>query len=107
MEKIRWTDRVKNKEVLQVVNEDLNALQAMQRDRPDWIGHISRRNWLLKKIVERKVEGRMEVTGRHGRRRKKLLDDIQETRSWKLEQVTLDCNQWRTRFGKGCGTVVR
>jgi len=37
-----------------------------------------RRNCLIKHIIEGKVEGRVKVTGRLGRRRKELLDDLKE-----------------------------
>jgi hypothetical protein len=41
-----------------------------------WIGHILRRNCLLKQVIEGKIKGKMEVARRWGRRRKKLLDDL-------------------------------
>jgi hypothetical protein len=44
----------------------------------NWICHILRRNCLLKHIIEGKIEGRTEVMGRRGIRRKKLLDDLTE-----------------------------
>jgi hypothetical protein len=48
------------------------------------------------------------VTGRRGRRRKKLLDDLMEKRGyWKLKEEALDRTPWRTRFGRGYGPVVR
>ena len=34
-----------------------------------------RRNCLLKHVIEGKIEGRIDVTGRRGKRRKELLDD--------------------------------
>jgi len=37
-----------------------------------------RSNCLLKHLVEEKINGRVEVAGRRGRRSKKLLDDIKE-----------------------------
>ena len=37
-------------------------------------------NCLLKHVIGRKIEGRIEVTGRRERRRKKLLDDLKEKR---------------------------
>jgi hypothetical protein len=40
------------------------------------IGHILRRNCLLKHVIEGKIEGRTEMTGRRERRRKQLLDDV-------------------------------
>jgi hypothetical protein len=48
------------------------------------------------------------VKGRRGKRRKQLLDDLKERRGyWKLEEEALDRTVWRTRFGRGCGPVVR
>ena len=44
----------------------------------NWIGHILRRNCLLKQVIEGKRKGRIEVTGRRARGRKKLLDDLKE-----------------------------
>jgi hypothetical protein len=37
-----------------------------------------RRNCLLKHVIEGKLEGRIEMTGRRGRRRKQLLNDLKE-----------------------------
>jgi hypothetical protein len=36
------------------------------------------RNCFLKQVIEGKVERRIAVTGRRGRRRKQLLDDLKE-----------------------------
>jgi hypothetical protein len=67
-----------------------------------------RRNCLLKHVIEGKLEGRIEMTGRRGRRRKQLLDDLKEMRRyWKLKEEKLDLTLWRTRFGRGYGHVVR
>jgi hypothetical protein len=50
----------------------------------------------------------MEVMGRQGRRRKRLLDDLKETRGyWKFKEEALDRALWRTRFGRGSVPVVR
>ena len=49
-----------------------------------------RRNCLVKHIIEGKRK-RFEVTGRRGKRRKRLLDDLKETREyWNLEEGALD-----------------
>jgi len=37
-----------------------------------------RRNCLLEEVIEGKMEGRIEVARRGGRRRKQLLDDLKE-----------------------------
>jgi hypothetical protein len=48
------------------------------------------------------------MTGRRGRRRGQLLDDLKEKkRNLKLKEEALDRTLWRTRFGRGYGPVVR
>ena len=85
MEKISWTDHVRNEEVLLRVNEQRNILQEIRKRKANWIGHILRRNCLLKQVIEGKIKGEMEVTRRRGRRRKKLLDDLKDRRGYSFE----------------------
>jgi hypothetical protein len=48
------------------------------------------------------------VTGRRGRRRRKLLDDLKERRGYSdLKEEALDRSRWTARFGRGFGPVVR
>ena len=48
------------------------------------------------------------MTGRRGRRRRKLLDDLKEMRGYShLKEEALDRTMWRARFGRGFGPVVR
>jgi hypothetical protein len=48
------------------------------------------------------------VTGRQGRRRTKLLDDLKESRGYShLKEEALDHTMWTARFGRGFGPVVR
>jgi hypothetical protein len=83
-------------------------LNTIERRRADRIGHILRRNCLLKHVIEGKLGGRIEMTGRRGRRRKQLLDDLKEERRyWKLQEEALDRTVCRTRIGRGYGPVVR
>jgi hypothetical protein len=94
MEKISWTDRVRNEEVLHRVKEESNILHTIKRSKANWIGHILRRNCLLKHGIEGKLEGRIEMMGRRGRRRKQLLDNLKEKRRyWKLKEEALDRTQ--------------
>jgi hypothetical protein len=76
VEKISWTDRVRNEEVLQRVKEEMNILQTIKIRKANWVGYILRRNCLLKHVIEGNIEGSIEVTGTRGRRRKQLLDDL-------------------------------
>ena len=108
MEKISWTDHVRNEEVLLRVNEQRNILHEIRKRKANWIGHILRRNRFLKQVIERKIKGEMEVTRRRGRKRKKLLDDLKDRRGYSyLKEETLDLTRWRNRFGGGFGPFVR
>jgi len=50
----------------------------------------------------------IEVTGRRGRRRRKLLDDLKERRGYShLKEEALDPTMWKVRFGRGFGPVVK
>jgi hypothetical protein len=50
----------------------------------------------------------INTTGRRGRRRKKLLDDLKEKRGyWKLKQEALDRFLWRTCSGSCYGPVLQ
>ena len=107
MEKISWTDHVRNEEVLLRVNEHRNILHEIRKRKAHWIGHILRRNCLLQQVIEGKINGQIEVTRRRGRRRKKLLDDLKDRRGYcQLKEEALDRTTWRNRFGRGFGSVV-
>jgi hypothetical protein len=63
---------------------------------------------VLRRVIEGKIQGGIEVTGRQGRRRTKLLDDVKERRGYShLNEKALDRTMWRARFGRGFGPVVR
>ena len=67
-----------------------------------------RRNCLLQRVIEGKIQGGIEVTGRQGRRRRKLLDDLNERKGYShLKKEALDRTVWTARFGRGFGPVVR
>ena len=57
MEKISWTDHVRNEEALLRVNEQRNILHEVRKRKASWIGHILRRNCLLKQVIEGKIKG--------------------------------------------------
>jgi hypothetical protein len=74
----------------------------------NWIGHILRPNRFLKHVTAGKIEGKIKVKGRPGRRRRKLFDDLKEKRGYrKLKEAVLDRSLWRTCFGRGYGPFVR
>jgi hypothetical protein len=91
MEKISWTDHVRNEEVLLRVKEQRNILHEIRKLKTNWIGHILRRNCLLQRVIEGKIKGGIEVTLRRGRKRRKLLDDFKERRGYShLKEEALD-----------------
>jgi hypothetical protein len=66
------------------------------------------RNCLLKQVIEGKIKGEIEVKRRRGRRRKKLLDELKDTREYShLKEEALDRTMWRNCVGRRVGTVVR
>jgi hypothetical protein len=93
---------VRNEEVLLRVKEQRNIIHEITKRKANWIGHIYRRNCLLQQVIEGKIKGGIEVTGRQGRRRRKVLDELKDRRGYShLKEETLDCTtrMWRVRFG--------
>jgi len=73
------------------MKEKRNILQTIKSRKAYWTGHILRTNCLLKYVVKGKIEGRLEVMGRRGRRSKQLLDALREKRGYgELEEEALD-----------------
>jgi len=105
---ISWTDHVRNEDVLLTVKAQRNILHEVRKRKANWIGHILRRNSLLQRVIEGKVQGGIEVTGRQGRRRRKLLDYLKERRGYShLKEEALDRTMWKARFGRGFRPVLR
>jgi len=63
MEKISWTDHVRNGVLLRV-KERRNILHEISKRKANWIGHILRRSCLLQQVIEGKIKEGIEVTGR-------------------------------------------
>jgi hypothetical protein len=62
--------------VLRRVKKEKKIIHVIKRMIVNWIYHILLGNCLLKQPVDEKVEGRIEVMVRRGRRSKQLLDDL-------------------------------
>ena len=100
---INWTNHVRNEKVLLRVNEQRNILHEIRKWKANWIW-----SYLLKQVIEEKIKGEIEVTRWRGRRRKKLLDDLNERRGYShLKEEALDRTMWRNRFGRCVGPVIR
>jgi hypothetical protein len=90
---------VRNEEVLLRVKEQRNILHETNKRKVNLTGHILRRNCLLQQVIEGKIKGGIEVTGRRGRRRRKLLDDLQERGGYSHRKgEALGSAMWRAGF---------
>jgi hypothetical protein len=78
-------------ETLHAVMEDRKVLGRVNRWKGNRTGHTWRRNWLLKHVIDEKIEGGVEGTERRRRRGKQLLDGFMDkTVYWNLQENALD-----------------
>ena len=69
-----------------ILKEERDVLHTVNRRTVTSIGHVLRRNCLLKHVVAGNIEGRLEVMRRRGRRREQLLDDLKKRKGyWNLK----------------------
>jgi hypothetical protein len=82
---------VRNEEALHGVKGQRNILKAIRRRKANRIGHILLRSCLFKHVIEGKIEEMMELVGNRRRRRKQLLDNLEEKTGYrKLKAEALD-----------------
>ena len=85
MEKIKWSEKVTNEQVLDRIGEKRTILNNIIRRKANFIGHILRRNCLLHDAIERQMTEVKGVRRRRRRRRIQLLDDLRKRRRyWEL-----------------------
>jgi hypothetical protein len=77
--KISWADRVRNEVVLRGRKE---CRAYNEKEKVTWIGHILRRNYFLKHLIEEKLKGKEEDMERRVRRHRQLFDDLKENRGY-------------------------
>jgi hypothetical protein len=73
---------VRNDEVLQRIKEERNILHTIKRRGTNLIGHVLRKNFLLKYNFEGKIEVRIEVTGGRGRSHLQLQGYLKKARGF-------------------------
>ena len=62
----------------------------------------------MKHVTVRKIEGRIQLTVRRGKRRKQLPDDLKARRGyWKMKLEALDLTEWRIRFRRCNGPIEK
>ena len=72
MQKVRWSERRTNEEVLEMVDEKRSLMDRIIRSKKKWIEHIVQGDGLLKEMIE----GRMDGKRPRGRRRIGFLNVI-------------------------------
>src|SRR6267154_1085287 len=72
-EKISWSDRMKNEDVLKRVEEKSCLIRTISQ-RKNWIGHVLRGDGLLRDVMEGRVMGKR----RQGQPRKGMISDLEE-----------------------------
>ena len=58
MEKISYTERVTNEEVLRRVGEERQLLNLIRNRKKNWIGHILRGDGIVKEVIVLRKDGR-------------------------------------------------
>jgi hypothetical protein len=61
---ISWTDHTRNEEVLIRVKKQRYILHEIIKWKANKIGHILPRNCLLQQVIEGRIKGGIEVTGK-------------------------------------------
>src|SRR6266516_1656469 len=74
LEKIRWSDRITNDEVLTIVNEKRCLIKTITKRKKNWIGHGLRGDGLLRDVLEGKMFGKK----RTGKPREGMISDLKE-----------------------------
>src|SRR6267154_4333353 len=68
LEKISWKDKIRNDEVLAMLNEERCLIRTITQRKKNWIGHVLRGNGLLRDMME----GRMMGIKRAGKPREEI-----------------------------------
>ncbi|KAI5721796.1 hypothetical protein M8J77_025821 [Diaphorina citri] len=93
--KIKWSDKIRNEEVLRRVGEERSILKTIKKRKANWLGHILRRDCIQRRIMEDKIEGKR---GR-GRRKFGMLSDILKGKSYaELRDDAQDREKWRKLY---------
>ena len=101
MERISWTDKITNEEVLRRVGEKRTTLETIVRRKKNnyWIGHIMRRDGLMKEVIEE------QMMGKRGPCRKRIgtIDDLLEKERYgDLKKRAENRQEWRIWLPGAC-----
>ena len=98
MEKVSWTEKRTNEEILQRVGEKRCLLETIIKRKKNWIGHIIREEGLLLDVME----GRMDGKRTRGRKRLGMLDLLEEGNYVEMKERAKDREAWRNWMPRTC-----
>ncbi|KAI5728388.1 hypothetical protein M8J77_014772 [Diaphorina citri] len=92
IENIKWSDKVRNEEVLRRVGEERSILRTIKKRKRSWLGHILRRDCIQRRIMEGEIEG----TRSRGRKKFGMLTDILQGKTFQeIKEEAQDRERWR------------
>ena len=91
LEHVSWKDKVTNDEVIRRINVQRQLMDTIWQRKKKWIGHILRREGLMRDALE----GRMEGKRGRGRPKKNLLEDLEAEGYRQLKDMAQDRKLWR------------
>ena len=99
MERISWTEKITNEEVLRRVGEKRSMVETIVRRKKNWIGHIMRGDGLMKEVMEGKMEGKRGP----GRKRIGMIDELMINEQYgDLKRRAEDRQGWRVWLPRTC-----
>ena len=104
MEKISWTNVLKNEKVIDRESEEINALLTIKKGKSKWVSHNLCRNCLVRHAIEGEIKG-WEDEEENLRYYWMTLKETKKYCIWKKN--VLDGIMWITRFERGYGSVAR
>ena len=61
MEKIKWSEKVTNEEIIERIREERTLFNTIVRRKANWIGHILGKNFLLHDAIEEQMTKVKEI----------------------------------------------
>ena len=91
MEKVSWTERKTNEEILKIVGEKRRLVNMVVERKKRWIGHVLRGDGLMREVLE----GRMIGKRPRGRPRMGMLEELKEDSYEGMKRRAQDRVGWR------------
>ena len=99
MEKISYTEKKSNEEVLLLVEEERNLVETIVKRKKGWIGHVLRGESMMRDVMEGKMEGKRV----RGRKRIGMLNELLDGGTYAdMKKRARDRRGWREWLPRTC-----